>query len=352
VYRHKAALGLFAILIYTNGIASNYKASRQTAVTRAIEQYRHFPSWMHTDPVQIIGIPAQVAPTFVPHRGVIEKAWRKYKSRWHPDHWRPNNFTDQVIAYAVYYRGEKAMNALLRWHEDPKCDHFWTRLANFDGNSTQSLLPTFAKDCACTWPSYIRKELSSFLVLVDWQVEPPQKLEDACPCNADIARKSWSSFSFALRASPPYLSRIKQQLPWKTPDWRVWLYRLQGLLRHEDFITEDDGVAKACSNGTSTRCEHMDGWTSFRDFDFWTRPCRIYWPDWILENFGPDFLNPTSDQTSDSIPDETDNVHNTDFEIAKPLHKPGQDRGEACASGAGVLKGYNEDGEEVWHCFE
>jgi hypothetical protein len=197
--------GLFGLFLYTNGKAAHIKASQATPATHALDSYKEFPSWMHTHAVQVIGLPAQVAPGFIPHKKVIDKAWSNFKGKWHPDRYRRNGF-DKVTAYAVYHRGEAAHHTLELFFVDPLCPSRLSNVINFDlknGYAKQNRLPNFAKDCGCTLPKYLFDEVYTYVVPFPWQAEPPQKIEDTCPCNAEIAHRSWASFS--LFAPPPYL---------------------------------------------------------------------------------------------------------------------------------------------------
>jgi hypothetical protein len=274
--RHKVVTaGLFGLFLYTNGKAAHIKAS-QTPVTRALGSYKEFPSWMHTHALQVIGLPAQVAPGFIPHMDVVKKSWSKFKGKWHPDRYRHNGF-DQATAYAVYHRGEAAYDIVVKILEDPLCQRYLDDVIEFDlahNYAKQDRLPNFAKDCACTLPKYLLGEVIRFIVPFEWQAEVPEEIEDFCPCDAEMAYRSWDSFS--LISPPPYITRIKQSLPWSTPDWRVLLYRLVGIVRNEGIITERTGDAVA--HAQSTR---MVGWASWREFLYGlkVRPCRKYYHD-------------------------------------------------------------------------
>lgn len=77
------ALSPKGILILSSLIAcggyNNYQANQNNILhttataSTTLSQYRQFPSWMHTDPVQVIGLPAQVDPDFSPGQLIIKQ---------------------------------------------------------------------------------------------------------------------------------------------------------------------------------------------------------------------------------------------------------------------------------------
>ena len=309
VNRHRAAIAFLALAVYSNARAVHIQDSQAIDIGTTLARYPHFPSWMHTDPVQVLGLPAQVAPTFVPSRDTIWRAWKGFSSKWHPDKQITNGFSD-TDAKAVYDRGLAARTALLRWHRDPYCYDYWRGLVDFDVDTAYAnqSIPHFAKDCACTYPKYLTNRIVTYPILkaiwpVDFQAKPPKTIGEACPCDHAIASQSWASFEPEM--VPPQLRRIRDQLPWTTPDWRVWIYRMRGLSSGPDFdarsasdiaahedpdadvkvdfsdtsrptnwnaVSKDSSartqkIAKACANGEYEGCEAMDGWAAVGDFD-------------------------------------------------------------------------------------
>lgn len=285
-------LGLLVALAYTNGRAAHYKALQVTPASLYIGSFANHPIWLHTDPVQVIGLPAQVDPSFIPSRGTIKKACSRFKSTWHTDKWDTNNFTRQQDDLAVIHRGDEACQLLERYHDNQYCRTTHNRITNFDvatGYKKDPIIlpipegfpsvpvgaPHFAKDCACTYARYRRKWWYHLLMPVDLQPDAPKTLEETCPCTYEMAMESWRSFSFDAKSpQPPYLSRIKNNLTLPTTDLRVLWWRAKGLVFHNDRDFDSDGESMACAMGTHEGCKNMEGWTSFSDFNEFARKCH------------------------------------------------------------------------------
>ncbi|KAH3967305.1 hypothetical protein HBI81_165910 [Parastagonospora nodorum] len=275
-------LGLLVALAYTNDRAAHYKALQATPVSLYISSFKSYPTWLHTDPLQVIGLPAQVDPAFFPSRRTIQTACRTYKSTWHTD-LRKNRISERD-ALAIIHRGDLACDLLERYQDNQYCEEALSNITKFDvvaGYRDNPILlpvpsgfsspppgaPHFAKNCACTFAKYLRAWSYQVLMPVDLQPGPPKTLEETCPCTLDMATNSWQSFSFDAKSpQPPYLDRIKKDLSVLTTDWRVLWWRTKGLIFYDDqsFISREK--AMACAQGTHGGCQMMEGWTSPSDF--------------------------------------------------------------------------------------
>lgn len=181
--------------------------------------FREYPTWLHTDPVQIIGLPAQVDPAFLPNRATIDRACSEFGSKWHPDRYRRNGFSNTEDAMAIYMRGHDACELLFQTLDNPSCEWLRNNITNFDEamGYNKRVLPAFAKQyphtaqgfphfqegCACAWSRYRREWWYKMVVPVDLQPDPPATLEETCPCTLGMALSSWSSFSFNDSGIPP-----------------------------------------------------------------------------------------------------------------------------------------------------
>jgi hypothetical protein len=283
-------MGLLIALAYNNNRAAHYKALQATPASLYISSFKNFPTWLHTDPLQVIGLPAQVDPAYIPNRRTIQKACQKYKSTWHPES-RKNRLSQGDI-YAIIHRGDLACDRLMRYLDNTFCEKYRGVITEFDiiggyrdnptllpvpsGFSSAPLgAPHFAKNCACTYAKYLRAWWYQVLMPVDLQPDPPKTLEETCPCTLDMATKSWRSFSFDAKSpQPPYLRRIKKDLSVFTTDWRVLWWRAKGLIFDDDRVYLLRTPAKACAQGTQEGCERMKGWTSPGDHHFSLKTCR------------------------------------------------------------------------------
>ncbi|KAH4013471.1 hypothetical protein HBI56_221520 [Parastagonospora nodorum] len=282
-------LGLLIALAYANSRAAHHKALQATPASLYISSFKSYPTWLHTDPLQVIGLPAQVDPAFIPSRRTIQKACGKYKSTWHTD---KKNRISQRDTLAIVHRGDLACDLLMLYHDNQYCEKTLDSLTKFDvvGGYNDSLIllpfpsgfssapagaPHFAKHCACTLAKYLRAWSYQVLMPVDLQPDPPKTLEETCPCTLDMATKSWKSFSFDAKSpQPPYLGRIKKDLSVFTTDWRVLWWRAKGLIFYDDRSFVSTKMAMACAQGTQEGCERMEGWTSASDFHFALKQCR------------------------------------------------------------------------------
>ncbi|KAL5113719.1 hypothetical protein ACEQ8H_008392 [Pleosporales sp. CAS-2024a] len=266
-------IGLLFALAYTNSRAAHYKALQATPASLYVGSFAHHPTWLHTDPVQVIGLPAQVDPSFIPSRDSIIEACARYKSTWHTDRLRVNGLTRQQ-ALAVMDRGNEACDLLEQYHDNQYCSAVRDSIADFNGPAPAGA-SHFAKDCACTYARYLRAWWYQLLVPVDLQPDPPQTVEETCPCTYDMAMASWRSFAFdATHAPPPYLDRIKNDLALATTDGRVLWWRVKGFVFHDDRTFSSKDAAMACAMGEHEGCKSMRGWTSFSDFYRRARHCR------------------------------------------------------------------------------
>jgi len=276
-------LGLLIALAYTNGRAAHYKALQETPASLYVSSFPKYPTWLHTNPLQVIGLPTQVSPTFMPPRRTIEKACRKFKSTWHTD--SRQHLLSYRDATAVVHRGDLACQLLEEYLNNQYADDTLLDIVNFHNfagyilrnpllplvlNSSATVpagAPHFAKSCSCTYAKYYRAWLYQVLMPVDLQPDPPRTLDKMCPCTFDMAMKSWESFSFSAKSpQPPYLDRIKNDLSPLTADPRVLWWRIKGLVFSDDRWIFDDEEAMDCAIGTLKGCEKMIGWTSPSDF--------------------------------------------------------------------------------------
>ncbi len=209
---HRVAIvGLAVVLV----IPFNYFiASNQASIpSQPLEKYHQFPTWMHTDPIQALGLPAAVSPQFVPNRLNISRAHRKFRAAWSVDHWRQHNFSTQAEALKAYIRGEDARTILDDWYDNPFCykdtRYFEARHQHLPKFAYHDGMPSFANPCRCTYPLYIRKQLE--LALIPFFLQSPVPKTEAalntyCPCAKTNAEASW--FTFNEDNQPPFLARI------------------------------------------------------------------------------------------------------------------------------------------------
>ncbi|KAF1910984.1 hypothetical protein BDU57DRAFT_419661, partial [Ampelomyces quisqualis] len=211
------SMGVLFAHAYTNSRAAHYKALQPTPASLYIGSFAHHPTWLHTNPIQVIGLPAQVDPSFIPSRDTINEACATYKSTWHTDRLRKNGLTKQD-ALAVMDHGNEACDLLEQYHDNQYCDTTRQRIANFTAPAPVGA-SHFAKDCACTYNKYFRAWWYQLLMPVDLQTDPPQTVEETCPCTYEMAIASWRSFSFdATHPQPPYLDPIKNDLALATTE--------------------------------------------------------------------------------------------------------------------------------------
>ncbi|KAH6028436.1 hypothetical protein HBI54_231160 [Parastagonospora nodorum] len=283
-------LGLLIALAYANSRAAHYKALQATPASLYISSFKNYPTWLHTDPLQVIGLPAQVDPSFIPSRRTIQTACRAYKSTWHPDS-QKTRISQREIS-AIILRGDIACDLLEHYQNNQYCAKVFSNITNFDvfagyrnnpillpvpsGSSSAPLgAPHFAKHCACTLAKYLRAWSYQVLMPVDLQPDPPKTLEETCPCTLDMATKSWRSFSFDAKSpQPPYLSRIKKDLSVLTTDPRVLWWRAKGLIFYDDRSFSSSTNATACAQGTQKGCEKMEGWAWVSDFHLLSKECN------------------------------------------------------------------------------
>ncbi len=249
-YNHRKAI-FAAILIgatlYTgNMFHTNYKrALAQASVPSApLERFRHFPTWMHTDPVQVLGFPAAVAPNLVPTKKDINRKEKQFRSKWSINKWPRNHFTSQKEAELAFTRGIDAYNILMKWYENPHCEvdtaPFRLRHQRKPRFVYNDSLPSLANPCRCTYPAYVVKQLKQIFVPVRLQPKATQTedgLSSYCPCTKADATASWATFEKDVR--PAHLARIIKAMPWFPMDYRVLWYTISGF-NTPQYIPWDD----------------------------------------------------------------------------------------------------------------
>lgn len=154
---------LVALSGHNNFQANYYKTKHVLADTGAgVDAYHQFPSWMHTDPVQAIGLPAQVAPDFLPNLKSIDEAWELFNNVWHPEDWKVNDFRNARDAHKAFNRSQAARDILLYRSKNSTCTNSTNPeyMINDEPYTVDPYQPLrhFAKGCACTLPTWLRDQ--------------------------------------------------------------------------------------------------------------------------------------------------------------------------------------------------
>lgn len=77
---------------------------------------------MHADPVQVLGLPAEVSPDLVPNINEIHYAWQRFQELSTSRHYGDRGFDSQAEAESAFLRGRHAYVAMLEYTESPWCD--------------------------------------------------------------------------------------------------------------------------------------------------------------------------------------------------------------------------------------
>ncbi|KAL6708247.1 hypothetical protein ACN47E_003171 [Coniothyrium glycines] len=251
-----------------------------------VAKYRHFPSWMHTDPLQVLGLPAAVAPGFMSHQDVVDAALKTSRMKWHPDKWRQNGFSSADEAQTASMRIVEAYHSIEDFLFNPYCEEDTAALHRGQNGSMSynDGLPSFSNPCRCTRPTYydqkLRKTIASFLPWAVFQQQETSIESACCPCNRAIAQASWNTFT--AENQPPFIRRIYNSLPWLTRDWRVFKYKLFWHLHGVDPTSKHrgrvgpwgDAHVAICLHGKLRGCEAMPGWAVDYDFDSYRWHCE------------------------------------------------------------------------------
>ncbi len=195
------ALTILAVPLTINLFRANYLAAlrRDSVPSQPLTKYHEFPTWMQTDPLQVLGFPSAVSPFFFssPLKNNITYNYKKFRLAWWPAKWRQHNFTDYRTAELAFLRGEAAKDIFDNWYKNPWCTDdispFHGRHLQKPKFTYQDGLPSFTNPGHCTYPAYIAKHLKMALIPIFWQRSVPQteqKLQLYCPCSKSDAEAS------------------------------------------------------------------------------------------------------------------------------------------------------------------
>jgi hypothetical protein len=184
-----------------------------------------FPTWMYQDPHNVLGfdIPSigEIAPM-----AVINKVWRMFNKRFHPDRWGPSGFADPLNAELAYAVGRRAHEALLEFYVNPYCEHNIKPFLEFHAAHGAGGLPHFAQNCTCSTAHVPRQTLDGVIALLTRTAPRAMpnitSLADYCPCNSNRTEVFWKTSSGVLAGSVPPLVRIYSRTPWDVFSPRVF----------------------------------------------------------------------------------------------------------------------------------
>ncbi|KAJ4989573.1 hypothetical protein SVAN01_04950 [Stagonosporopsis vannaccii] len=274
-----AAGGALLLCLYSN----DGRAARNAALrSPVLDRYHKFPTWMHTDPVQVIGLPAMVSRDLVPNTNEVQRAWKVFARSWRPQFFADHGFDTYAQAEHAYKRGEAAYNAIIDYTDSPWCDLQRQPLETLrQRNATYTDgLPQFASPCQCTYASYLLQRALRPFIPAGYATPPQSEADIArfCLCNETIANASWETFTPAKQ--PPPLHRILDSLPWWTPDSRVWRFKQHAREQHLDRMDFTVKIlpskVEACLKGDHELCKNVPGWVSAQDFDKLASPSRCH----------------------------------------------------------------------------
>jgi hypothetical protein len=118
-------------------------------IAEALAAYKNFPTWMYSNPHNILNIEKPAIGEVVP-KLVIKKAWLRFNQRYHPDRWVSNGFSHEATAAAAFEIGRLAEISLTKYHINPYCDISTRLYRNFEAGDEVVGLPYFARDCVCS----------------------------------------------------------------------------------------------------------------------------------------------------------------------------------------------------------
>ncbi|KAJ8112396.1 hypothetical protein OPT61_g5222 [Boeremia exigua] len=251
------------LYLYFNHELATTKAAMPSP---ALDKYNPFPTWMHADPVQVLGLPAAVDLELVPSFIEINRAWNEFQEPWRSQDYKLHGFNSSTEAQQAFKRGEDAYSAFLQFSQDPYCEKNTLPLQLLRQSAGYNdSLPQFANPCRCTYPDYLFGQLAKAVISTIIQRPPPQTeadLAEFCPCTKAIAEASWASFATVVR--PPPLARIASRLSSWTLDWRVHQY-IRATQRDNQTIPLIHNERDVCLKGNYKGCGVAHGWVYARD---------------------------------------------------------------------------------------
>jgi hypothetical protein len=258
-----AGAGLIAYLI-----AMSRGLSIAPSLQRELLEYKNFPTWMYSEPHNILGLEPSPFGDAAPMT-VIIKAWRLFNIRFHPDNGNINGFPSLGAAGAAHRVGIEAHEAFVQYYENPYCVNNTKFPKDFRAPHDALGIPHFAKNCTCTaWRQALGATTSALLegtVLPNSSASHPS-FSTICPCTSDIVRAFRNARAHVVDSVPPPLARIWDATPWVTLSPRVFKWKVSTMFRGTNMhcIQPED---------EKTRWE-KDGWAVEQDWDFpWDRVC-------------------------------------------------------------------------------
>jgi hypothetical protein len=220
------AASVLVVAYQTMNIAHHVKVNHTLprSVQTTLDQYKHFPTWMYTEPHNILNLETPSIGEIAPER-VIAKAWRTFGRRFHPDHWQEGNgFANRTVAGHAYLVGARAKYALDMYYENPYCENSTRSFLEFDALHHVTGLAHFAPNCTCNSAEARRQALDALVPAIlqssSYARLNTESLADLCPCNATLVK----SFHKMPVGSAPPLARIYDATSWSplAPSAFVW----------------------------------------------------------------------------------------------------------------------------------
>jgi hypothetical protein len=94
------ALVMSIIVVLVGARVADYLNATHTLppnLQAMLDQYNEFPTWMYTDPHNILGLETPSVGEIAP-LSLLKKAWRTSNIRFHPDRWQANSFATTEVA--------------------------------------------------------------------------------------------------------------------------------------------------------------------------------------------------------------------------------------------------------------
>jgi hypothetical protein len=233
-------------------------------IQTTLDQYHKisFPTWMYQDPHNILGLEIPSIGEIAP-MAVINKGWRIFNKRFHPDRWSRNGFVDESTAELAYDVGRRAHEALLEFYVNPYCEDNIQPFLEFDAAHAAADLPHFALNCTCSATHVARRTLHGLIAVVT-QTAPRAmqnitSLADYCPCDSTRIESFLKTSSGVLAGSAPPLMRIYSRTPWDVFAPSAFFWKLRTSIM---YVKADDTWQTSVNR---PRWE-ADGWVSDEDW--------------------------------------------------------------------------------------